>query len=60
MELQAEAAEAAELEAADLAEVEREDHKQLITLADKEEMELVQVAEETTTNQESEQREVLA
>ena len=59
-ELQAEAAEAAELEAEDLAEVEQEAHKQLITLAEQEEMEQVQAAAVITINQESVIREVLA
>jgi hypothetical protein len=60
MELQAEAAEAAEQAEADLAEAELEAHKQSITLVELEEMELVQVVEETTINQELATREVLA
>jgi predicted DNA-binding protein (UPF0251 family) len=60
MELQEAAAEAAELEAADLVVAELEAHKQSITLVEQEEMEQAQAAAEITINQESVIREVLA
>jgi hypothetical protein len=52
MDLQAEAAEAEEQAEADLAEVELEDHRQLITLVDSVETEQDQVAVEITISQE--------
>jgi hypothetical protein len=60
MELQAEAAEAAERAEADLAEAELEAHKQSITQVVKVWTEQVQVAVETIINQELAVREVLA
>ena len=60
MELQAEAAEAAEQAEADLAEAELEDHRQLTTLVAQVETELAQVVAETIINQELAIREVLA
>jgi hypothetical protein len=59
-ELQAEAAEAAEQAEAVLAEAELEAHKLLITVVALEEMERAQAEAETTINQESATREVLA
>ena len=53
-------AEAAELEAEDLVVAELEAHKQSITLVEQEEMEQAQAEAETTINQESVKREVLA
>jgi hypothetical protein len=58
--LQAEAAEAAEQAEEDLQAVELEDHKQLITQADKVWMEQVQAEAETIIQVEMVQREVLA
>jgi hypothetical protein len=59
-ELQAEAAEAAELAVEDHAVVEQEAHKQLITQADRAWTEQARAAEEIITQVESVKREVLA